>query len=224
MKQKLNAKDFILIGVLTALMWIICMIISTIMSVAGPVTNVFYPALVAIPNGIVMMLLLAKVPKKGVFTICSAIQAILFLLVGAFWFIPIGLVIGGVICDFLVMGRKEITMKSMMAAYALFSAIFAFSAICPIKFLQSAFVGAMEKNNIAPEYIEGMLNITSVPMLLKKEANSMPITPPPMITSEVGSSLDSNASRLVQYSVSANPGMGGMTVSEPVQISRLAAS
>ena len=151
MKQKLNAKDFILIGILTALMWIICMIISTIMSVAGPVTNVFYPSVVAIPNGIVMMLLLAKVPKKGVFTICAAIQAILFLLVGAFWFIPIGLVIGGVICDFLIMGRNEITMKSMMAAYALFSAIFAFSAICPIKF---------------PEYIQGMLNITSVPMLV----------------------------------------------------------
>ena len=160
MKQKLNAKDFILIGVLTALMWIICMIISTIMSVAGPVTNVFYP------SGVVMMLLLAKVPKKGVFTICAAIQAILFLLVGAFWFIPIGLVIGGVVCDFLVMGRKEISMKSMMVAYALFSAIFAFSAICPIKFLQSAFVGAMEKNNIAQEYIDGMLNITSVPMLV----------------------------------------------------------
>ena len=142
MKQKLNAKDFILIGVLTALMWIICMIISTIMSVAGPVTNVFYPSVVAIPNGIVMMLLLAKVPKKGVFTICAAIQAI------------------------LVMSRNEITMKSMMTAYALFSAIFAFSAICPIKFLQSAFVGAMEKNNIAPEYIQGMLNITSVPMLV----------------------------------------------------------
>ena len=137
-----------------------------IMSVAGPVTNVFYPSVVAIPNGIVMMLLLAKVPKKGVFTIYAAIQAILFLLVGAFWFIPIGLIIGGVICDFLVMSRNEITMKSMMAAYALFSAIFAFSAICPIKFLQSAFVGAMEKNNIAPEYIQGMLSITSVPMLV----------------------------------------------------------
>lgn len=70
MKQKLNAKDFILIGALTALMWIICMVISTVMSVAGPVTNVFYPSVVAVPNGIVMMLLLAKVPKKGVFTIC----------------------------------------------------------------------------------------------------------------------------------------------------------
>lgn len=87
MNKKLNAKDFILIGVLTALMWIICMIISTVMSIAGPVTNVFYPAVVAIPNGIVMMLLLAKVPKKGVFTICGTIQGILFLLVGGWNFL-----------------------------------------------------------------------------------------------------------------------------------------
>ena len=91
MNKKLNAKDFILIGVLTALMWIICMIISTVMSIAGPITNVFYPAVVAIPNGIVMMLLLAKVPKKGVFTICGTIQGILFLLVGGFWLIPVAL-------------------------------------------------------------------------------------------------------------------------------------
>lgn len=161
MNKKLNAKDFILIGVLTALMWIICMIISTIMSVAGPVTNVFYPSVVAISNGIVMMLLLAKVPKKGVFTICGIIQAILFLLVGAFWFIPIALIAGGVICDFLVMGRSEITIKSMITAYTIFSGIFAFGAICPIRFLQNAFVGAMVKNNIAQEYIDGMLGITS---------------------------------------------------------------
>ena len=117
MNKKLNAKDFILIGVLTALMWIICMIISTVMSIAGPVTNVFYPAVVAIPNGIVMMLLLAKVPKEGVFTICGTIQGILFLLVGGFWLIPVALIVGGAICDFLIMGRKEITMKSMMIAY-----------------------------------------------------------------------------------------------------------
>lgn len=107
MNKKLNAKDFILIGVLTALMWIICMIISTVMSIAGPVTNVFYPAVVAIPNGIVMMLLLAKVPKKGVFTICGTIQGILFLLVGGFWLIPVALIVGGVICDFFDYGKKR---------------------------------------------------------------------------------------------------------------------
>ena len=40
MKQKLNAKDFILIGVLTALMWIICMIISTIMTIITTIAAV----------------------------------------------------------------------------------------------------------------------------------------------------------------------------------------
>lgn len=165
MDKKLHAKDFILIGVLTALLWFICMLISGLMSMAGPVTNIFYPSVVAIPNGIVMMLLLAKVPKKGVLTICGTIQGLLFLLVGAFWFIPISLVVGGIVCDFLIMSRKEITAKSMIAAYAIFSGIFAFGAICPIKFLQSAFVGAMVNNGIPQEYIDGMLNITSVPML-----------------------------------------------------------
>ena len=166
MKQKLNAKDFILIGILTALMWFICMLISGLMSFAGPVTNVFYPSVVPIVNGIVMMLLLAKVPKKGVFTISGVIQAILFLLVGAFWFIPIAVVVGSLLCDFLFMSREEITLKSMTAAYTLYCGIYAFGAICPIKFLQGAFVGAMEKNNVAQAYIDGMLAVTSIPMLL----------------------------------------------------------
>lgn len=169
MSKKLNAKDFILIGVLTAPMWILCMIISTAMSVAGPVTNVFYPSVTAIPNGIVMMLLLAKVPKKGVFTISGTIQGILFLLVGGFWLIPVALIVGGVICDFLIMARSEITMKSMIVAYTIFSGIFAFGAIVgPMSFLQSAFIGAMEKNNIAQEYIDGMIRMTSgfMPVLI----------------------------------------------------------
>jgi len=164
--QKLNAKDFILTGVLTALMWIICMIISMVMSVLGPVTMVFYPPVVAIPNGIVMMLLLAKVPKRGVLTICGVIQGLLFLVVGAFWFIPIALVLGGVICDFLIMSRKEITAKSMIAAYAIFNGIFTFGAIGPIKFLRTAYVAATAKNGVGQEYIDGLISITSVPMLI----------------------------------------------------------
>lgn len=162
MSKKLNAKDFILIGVLTALMWIICMVISTLMSVAGPVTNVFYPSVTAIPNGIVMMLLLAKVPKKGVFTISGTIQGILFLLVGGFWLIPVALIVAGLLSDFLIMARNEITMKSMIIAYTIFSGIFAFGAIVgPMSFLRNAFVATMEKNNIAQEYIDGMIKITS---------------------------------------------------------------
>ena len=50
----------------------------------------------------------------------------------------------------------------MVTAYTVFNGIFAFGAIVgPMSFLQSAFVGAMEKNNIAQEYIDGMIRITS---------------------------------------------------------------
>lgn len=161
MSKKFNAKDFILIGVLTALMWIICMIISTVMSVAGPVTNVFYPSVVAIPNGIVMMLLLAKVPKKGVFTICGAIQGILFILVGTFWMMPVILIVGGIIADFLILGLRKITLKSMVAAYSVFSGIFSFGYICPFIFLKNAYMEMMLKNGVAQEFIDGLLNLTT---------------------------------------------------------------
>ena len=66
MQQRYMQKDFILIGVLTALMWFICMLLSGILSFAGPV-SVFYPSIVPVVNGIVMMLLLAKVRKRCVY-------------------------------------------------------------------------------------------------------------------------------------------------------------
>lgn len=166
MNNKLHAKDFILIGALTALMWIICMIISIIMSVLGPVTNVFYPPAVAVPNGIVMMLLLAKVPKKGVFTICGTIQGLLFLLVGAFWFMTVALILGGILCDFLIMRGEAITIGAMKLAYSVFSAVFTLGAIGPIRFLQKAYIATMERNNIAQEYIDGLIQMTSWPMLM----------------------------------------------------------
>ena len=57
-------------------------------------------------------------------------------------------------------------MKSMMAAYALFSAIFALVLSALSNFFKARLSEQLEKNNIAPEYIQGMLNITSVPMLV----------------------------------------------------------
>ena len=72
---KLVGKDLILTGALTALMFVIYMIISIAMSFAGPVTNVFYPPVVSVVNGIVMMLLLAKVPKLGALSIAGIIQS-----------------------------------------------------------------------------------------------------------------------------------------------------
>ena len=63
--------------------------------------------------------------------------------------------------------------------------------------------------------------------VVKKLANSMPMTPPPMTTNEAGCSASSRISRLVTTTSprpSRRPGMGGTAASEPVQMRRLRAS
>ena len=164
--QKLTVKDVILTGALTALMFIISMVISMVMSMLGYVTNVFYPPVVALVNGIVMMLLLAKVPKRGVMTISGVIQGLLFLLMGAFWCLPVSLIVGGIVGDLLIANGGKITTKTMTLAYAIFSAIFTFGAIAPINLLQESYIATCVKNGIAQDYIDGLIRMTSAPMLI----------------------------------------------------------
>ena len=162
---KLVGKDLILIGALTAVMFIIYMAISIVMSLVGPVTNVFYPPVVSIVNGIVMMLLLAKVPKCGVLSIAGTIQGLLSFLVGAFWTVGTGLIVGALIADFLIIGFKEISTKKMVAAYTVFSGIFTFGAIAPMNLLRDAFMETTLRNGLSQEYVDGLINMTQWPML-----------------------------------------------------------
>ena len=163
--SKLGGKDLILTGALTALMFVIYMIVSIAMSLAGPVTNVFYPAVVSIFNGIVMMLLLAKVPKRGAMSIAGIIQGLLTFLVGAFWTVGTGLIVGGLLADFLIIGSKKISTKKMIAAYSVFSGIFTFGAISPMKIFRDAFMELTLKNGISQEYVDGLIKMTEWPML-----------------------------------------------------------
>lgn len=162
---KLVGKDLILSGVLTALMFVIYMVISIAMSLAGPVTNVFYPPAVSIVNGIVMMLLLAKVPKLGVLSIAGVIQGLLTFLVGAFWTVGTGLIVGALLADFLIIGTKEISTKKMIAAYSVFSGIFTFGAIAPMNIFREAFMNLTLQNGVSQEYVDGLIKMTEWPML-----------------------------------------------------------
>jgi energy-coupling factor transport system substrate-specific component len=162
---KLVGKDLILTGALTAVMFVIYMAVSIVMSLAGPVTNVFYPPAVSVANGIVMMLLLAKVPKFGALSIAGVIQGLLTFLMGAFWTVGTGLIVGALIADFLIIGTKEISTKKMIAAYSVFSGIFTFGAISPMKIFRDAFMELTLSNAISQEYVDGLKNMTEWPML-----------------------------------------------------------
>ena len=86
---------------------------------------------------------------------------------------------------------------------------------------------ALISSSIGPRILGSIsTTVTFVPTELKKLANSIPITPPPMITSSAGCSVSDRISRLVttvEPSPSRKPGIGGTTASEPLQISSLRA-
>lgn len=163
--KKLVGKDLILIGALTAVMFVIYMIVSIAMSFAGPVTNVFYPPVVSIFNGIVMMLLLAKVPKLGALSIAGTIQGLLSFLLGAFWTVGTGLIVGAILADFLIIGFKDISTKKMIAAYSVFSGFFTFGAIAPMNIFRESYMALTLKNGISQEYVDGLIKMTEWPML-----------------------------------------------------------
>ena len=59
-------------------------------------------------------------------------------------------------------------------------------------------------------------SVTRTPKSAITCASSHPIAPPPITTRDDGSSVSFTASRLVQYGVSARPGMGGAEGAVPV--------
>lgn len=77
-----------------------------------------------------------------------------------------------------------------------------------------------------PGSISGAISITVtfVPNVENRPANSMPITPPPIIIRLSGTSFVSRASFDVQKFAVSTPLMGGMATTEPVQIRSLDAS
>lgn len=160
----LSVKDLVLIGVLGAVAFIICLVISMLCGLS-PVTNAFYPIIVAIPNGIVYMLMLAKVPKRGVFTISSIVYGLLLLLVGCFWFIPLCMVVAGVIADFAILGKHPRDGRRMIAGYALTVVGQSFGYSGSIVLLRDTFNEVMIKNGIPDAYRESLNAIISDPML-----------------------------------------------------------
>lgn len=164
-KQRLTVKDLVLIGVLSAVIAVIYLVVGMVCGMS-PITNAFYPIIGAIPNGIIYMLLLAKVPKKGVFTITGIVSGLLLLLVGCFWFIPLCMAVAGVIADFVVLGKEPRNANRMLIGYVVSVVGITFGYNGSIVLMRDAFTEVMIRNGIAGDYINTLNTIISDPMLL----------------------------------------------------------
>ena len=119
-QQKLQAKDFITIGIFTAILWVVQMVIMY-MGFLSPFIVAGYAVLIPIVTGIPMMLYYARIEKFGMLTITSVIVAILWFIFGmGFTGAPI-CIAAGLIADLVAKSGHYKSGKKTIISYAAFS-------------------------------------------------------------------------------------------------------
>lgn len=115
-KAKLNVRDYITIGIIIALDMVLYVMLGLLIG-STPVGFIFVFAVLAIPWGILHMLLYAKVPKKGVVLISSLILA-LFQFVN-FWAIGLVMVLFSVINELIWRTGSQKKFSKMALAFTI---------------------------------------------------------------------------------------------------------
>ncbi|WFR58658.1 MptD family putative ECF transporter S component [Anaerocolumna sp. AGMB13025] len=114
-QKQLGVKDLITIGVFTAILFV-TMLVGGIIFAPNPVLTFYMPLGAALLGGPVMMLLIAKVPKRGVVTISGILCGVIWFATGMHWAMDLGYVIGGIIGDLIAgSGKYKNKLLNMIA-------------------------------------------------------------------------------------------------------------
>lgn len=166
-KEKLSVRDLVTIGILTsvfiAVFWTTGMVFGM-----NPFTWPFLTSIMAIPAGIVFMLLLARVPKRGTFFMTGTITAIVFLLTGHYWPMAVFMVVLSLLVDLFYASGDKSSIKRMTVAYALFSVSFTIAAYGPLALFTEAYMSAMDidQYGLPGNYYDFAISLYSGPIAL----------------------------------------------------------
>lgn len=161
-KGGLTAKDILLDAVFGLVTFAIAMAISMVFSFN---TNLVWwtHAVAAIPCGIVWMYLMARVPKKGSALIAGCVMALLGMLMGMAWTGPLGMAIGAVLCEaIMVIGKRS--KWSMAIGFAVFMLCWWFGMQALILFSGADYVQMVVEMGMTEEYGWGLVNWTQSPI------------------------------------------------------------
>ena len=161
-KESLTAKDILLDAVFGLVAFIIAMAIAMVFSFN---TNLAWwtHAVAAIPCGIVWMYLMARVPKKGSALIAGCVMALVGLLMGMAWTGPLGMAIGAVLCEaIMIIGKRS--KWSTAIGFAVFMLCWWFGMQALILFSGADYVQMVVEMGMTEEYGWGLVNWTQSPI------------------------------------------------------------
>lgn len=108
-KKGLTVKDLVTTGIFTALLYV-TMLVGGIFFAPNPVLTFYMPLGAALLGGPVLMLLIAKVPKRGPIAIAGILCGVIWFATGMHWAMDLGYIIGGIVGD-LVAGSRNYKSK-----------------------------------------------------------------------------------------------------------------
>lgn len=129
-KKKLGIKDFVLMGIFSAIMFALAMALMVITGFT-PAVYLFYPAVFALICGPIFMLVAVKVQKFGAFLIPSVIMGILLGLMGAQTLL-ITVIVFGFIAELIANSGKYNDFNRIAIAYVILMLGFYAGDIAPI--------------------------------------------------------------------------------------------
>lgn len=164
---KFQTKDFIIVGVLSAVFFGVFMLASMLTAMAGPIVHIFSPVLGGLLGGVIYLLMVSKSPKNWVFTISTVIVMILMQLVGGSY-LPwlITTVLSAIIADLICMSSRYKNFKAITVGYSIMMVGQALGNVLPVVLFAEKFRKTFIERGVEPIFMDTMINFIKGPMAI----------------------------------------------------------
>lgn len=153
--SKLTAKDIVLLAVFGLLTFLVMMIVAMVCSFSTDMAW-WTHAIGSIPAGIVWTYIMAKVPKRGSALIAGAVMAILGFVMGMAWTGPVGMLIGAILCELIMIAGKR-AQWTIPVGFAILVLCWWFGQLSLILFAGDTYVQMIIDMGMSAEYGQGLI-------------------------------------------------------------------
>ncbi|MGC4020364.1 MAG: MptD family putative ECF transporter S component [Muricomes sp.] len=166
--NKLQGRELITIGVFSAIYLVIVTIIGGICMPVPPL-YLLMPAIIALLNGTVYMLFLAKVQRHGGIFILSLMPAILLMAMGHMWTILASCVLCGILAEAITGVGKFKSFRWNTIGYCVFS-LNMIGAFIPIWVMREFFFADTLSRGMSAEFVDTLRRMTPLWVLFAMAA------------------------------------------------------
>ncbi len=162
--SKLQVKDFITLGVLNAVFTVLFILLTVVVGIF-PVTGIFAPAIAAIPLGVVFILLMIKVAKKGTLLVSGVLQAVILFLLSGSWTFVFAILSATLVGECIVWGAYK-NLHKVTVSYVVLICGYALGSFAPIVFFTEAWRTDSVASGYDASYVNAFVEILNGPVLL----------------------------------------------------------